>query len=550
LSGRDGSEQALAVLIDPALAAEYERAGYWGQQTLSALVREWARERADAPAYLEGSNVTTWAEYDALADRVAAALLATGLTAGDRVGVLLADGALVHAVFLATERAGLVAVGIGARAGDRELEHLLRHTDAAAILTTDELFGEPIAPRVDGLEVETLLHHLVVDDGGRMTAREVRAGTAPEVAVGAALPAEGALRANDLFLLNSTSGTTGLPKCVTQFQNRWFYFHTLAQRAAHLTPDDVFLSALPAPFGFGLWTAHFTPTILGVPTVVMPRFTADEALGLIERHRVTVLCCVSTQFLLMLQSPRFEDTDLSSLRVMFTGGEAVPAEQAARFEDRTGGTVLQFYGSNETGALSCTTLDHDREHRFHTAGQIIPEMQVRLFDGDGRDVTATGGPGQPAAKGPALCGGYFADEAANRALYTDDGWMLMGDIATIDDEGFLTVAGRVSDFIVRGGKNISAPQVEAEVGAHPAVDLVAALAVPDPVFGERVGVVVTLAPDTTLDLDTLRDHLDARGVGKELWPEHLHVIDAMPLSSGGKVAKGVLRDQLADLFPD
>ena len=109
---------------------------------------------------------------------------------------------------------------------------------------------------------------------------------------------------------------------------------------------------MPAPFGFGLWTAHFTPAILGCPTIVAPRFDAGRTLGPIERERVTVLACVSTQFIMMLNSPLIDEVDLSSLRAMFTGGEAVPYERAAAFEERTGAAVLQFYGSNETGAFS------------------------------------------------------------------------------------------------------------------------------------------------------------------------------------------------------
>jgi acyl-CoA synthetase len=175
---------------------------------------------------------------------------------------------------------------------------------------------------------------------------------------------------------------------------------------------------------------------------------------------------------------------------------------------------------------------------------VIPEMQVRLLADDGRDITATGGPGIAACHGALTCLGYYHDAEANAALYTADGWMLTGDRCTVDAEGYLTVRGRASDFIIRGGKNISAAQVEDEVASHPAVALAAAVAMPDPVFGERVGVYVELHPGSTLDLEGMRAHLASRGVGKELWPEHLVVLDALPRSSGGKVAKGALRDDV------
>jgi acyl-CoA synthetase len=348
---------------------------------------------------------------------------------------------------------------------------------------------------------------------------------------------------DDLFLVNSTSGTTGLPKCVRHTQNRWVYFHHKAVEHARLTADDVILGAVPMPFGFGLWTTHSTPILLGTTTVLVERFVADEVLELIERHRVTVIACVSTQFVMLLNSPRLHGADLSSLRVMFTGGEAVPYDRARQFERVTGATVLQFYGSNETGLLSGTRLSDPPEVRLRTAGAVVPEMQVRLFDGD-RDVTASGH-GQPGCRGPALSAGYLDDDEANRRLYTSDGWMLMGDLCTIDDRGVLSVVGRTTDIIIRGGKNISASQIEDEVSTHPAVALAAAVPMADPVFGERVCLFAELHPGAVLTLEDLIAHLLARGVGKELLPERLVVLDELPRASGGKVAKGELRSRAA-----
>src|SRR5204862_11622 len=189
--------------------------------------------------------------------------------------------------------------------------------------------------------------------------------------------------------------------------------------------DDVFMSVVPAPFGFGLWTAHFTPTIAGRPCVLVERFTAEAVCAAIEQYGVTVLAAVSTQFVMMLNSAAFEEHDLSSLRVLFTG------------------------------------------------------------------------------------------------------------------------AGRASDVIIRGGKNLSAAVIEDECATMPGVLLAAAVAKPDPVFGERVCVFCAVAPGARhFSLDELLEHLDARDFGKELWPEHLAIVEGdLPRSSGGKVAKGELRAQ-------
>ena len=453
------------------------------------------------------------------------------------------DGPAVHAVFVGIERAGCVAVGIGARAGDREVAHLLSLTGARTLITTPEQHGRTAAAlRSDVAAMGASVDRQLLIG---LDARVVDAALPDGVEIDPDSPFR-PIHPDELFLLNSTSGTTGLPKCVMHTQNRWFYFHKLAAEAGGFGADEVFFGALPAPFGFGLWTAHFTPTALGAPTVLMDRFDAHEALDLIERERVTVLCCVSTQFIMLLNAQAERPRDLSSLRAMFTGGEAVPFERAAEFEETTGAKVLQFYGSNETGALSYTSHATNRETRLRTAGHVIPEMHVRLLDPETHAEVPPGvEEGQPACKGPATALGYWGDDAANTALFTDDGWMLMGDIVQIDSQGVLSVVGRTSDFIIRGGKNISAPAVEAEIATHSAVAMVAAVAFPDPVFGERVCAYVELRPGAELTLDDIVEHLRSRSVSREWWPEHLVIVDELPRSSGGKVAKGDLKADAA-----
>jgi len=447
--------------------------------TIAEVVARNVRANPDGVAFVEGASgaALTWREYEAAAQRRAEEL-SREHARGARVLVDVGDGPAAHVEMLACEIAGLVGVGVGARAGDRERAYL--------------------ASRTAGAEAN------------------------PE----------------GLWYLNSTSGTTGLPKIVMHDQARWFAFHEFADRVANFTAADVFSSALPPPFGFGLWTRHFTPAIVGAPCVVFERFDVEQLLRAIETYRVTVLAAVSTQFMMMLNSPLFDAHDLSSLRILFTGGEMVPYERAKEFEDRTGAYVLQFYGSNETGALSCTTPDDSQEKRLRTAGRVIPEMQVRLLDVDEH------GRGVPAGNGPTLALGYWDDPVANAELFTEDGWMRMGDLATIDADGYLTVVGRTSDIIIRGGKNISAAQVEDECATHPAIALCSAVAMPDETFGERVCLFAEVRAPLTLD--GLLAHLAARGAGKELWPERLVVVDALPRSSGDKVAKAELRARARD----
>ncbi|OBI29521.1 cyclohexanecarboxylate-CoA ligase [Mycolicibacter terrae] len=500
-------------------AARYHAAGWWSQTTLSDAVHRNAQRLPGRVAYVDHPGTgLTWREFDAAADALAAQLAGIGVRPRDRVAVWHRDSAAIHVLFVAIERCGAVVVGIGARAGTREVSAILAGAQAKLLITDEQRHADTA-----GLPIETRS----IDE---LTSAATRAVPGPQ------------LGPDDVFLINSTSGTTGLPKCVVHTQNRWHYFHQRAVANGQLRADDIFLPIIPTPFGFGLWTSHTTPIHLGATAVLLDRFTPAATCAAIAQHRVTVLCCVSTQLTMMMADAASREFDLSSLRVVFTGGEALPYRPAAEFEELTGATILQFYGSNETGLLSGTTLDDPLDKRLRTGGRVVPEMAVRLFGGeDGNTEVTDTGRGQPACRGPATSLGYL-NGVDHDKLFTPDGWMRMGDICEIDGDGYLRVTGRTSDFILRGGKNISAAQVEDAVMSHPAIALAAAVAMPDEVFGEKVCVFVELAGDAALELPDLVEHLLSLGVSKELLPERLVVVDELPRSSGGKIAKGQLRN--------
>jgi acyl-CoA synthetase len=529
------STGGLGTLGSPAFtdedSARFRAAGWWSDSTLSDAVRRNAELLPDRPAYIDHPGITlTWREFDSAASSLAAQLAGAGIARGDRVAVWHGDSTAIHVLFVAIERCGAVVIGLGARAGIREIAALLR-SSAPKILITDPQRSDA-AQQAAGVAPEMLL--LVLGEEAGAPWLDVAATPKP-------LGVAAELGPDDVFLINSTSGTTGLPKCVVHTQNRWYYFHQKAVANGLLTSDDVFLPVIPTPFGFGIWTSHTTPIYLGATAVLMQRFTTKAACEAIARHKVTVLCCVSTQLTMLMADNARRDYDLSSLRVVFAGGEALPYRPAAEFEELTGAKILQFYGSNETGMLSATTVHDSLERRLRTGGRIVPEMAVRLFDGD-QDVTDTGR-GQPACRGPATSLGYLGGTDHDK-LFTRDGWMRMGDICEIDAEGYLSVTGRTSDFILRGGKNISASQVEDAVMTHPSVAVAAAVAMPDSVFGEKVCLYAELVDSAAITLPELVERLLSLGVSKELLPERFIVVDELPRSSGGKIAKGQLREDI------
>ncbi|OYD70782.1 class I adenylate-forming enzyme family protein [Rhodococcus sp. OK302] len=510
--------------------------------SISEVVRHRAANTPDSVAFVTGDRRYTWRDYDLTADRIAAALAVAESVGGSGVAIYLPDTMAVHAALCGAYRAGRVAAGIGFRSGTREIAHLMAKADCRVLITTATVRGRSCYDVVDDLQRSgaTVLSVIVVDDDGVVELGTTdRTEARSRVESSESSNSVGVFTTSDTTLLNSTSGTTGLPKVVAHNEKKWIEFAQLAMVGARITDVDVFCSAVPAPFGFGLWSAHFLPTLLGARTAVLEKFDVEVMIDLIECERVTVLCCVSTQFKMLLRSERARTADLSSLRVLYTGGEAVPYSEALAFEQRTGAKVLQFYGSNEAGAVSQTTLDDDRETRLRTCGHVIESMNVRIFSDNGGE----GEPrrGQPAVHGPLESLGYWQDEDANAELYTVDGWMLLGDIVDIDAAGRVRVVGRIADIIIRGGKNISAVDVEELMCAHPSVRAVSVVGVRDDVFGERVCAVVVAESGVELSTAILSEWMRAQGISTEYIPEYVVFVDDLPTGPGGKVAKGEVR---------
>jgi len=533
------NSDALPGLVNRERADEYRRVGWWSRLSIADRVAANTRAQPGATAFVTADGRLDWAGYDALARRLAQTLVDLPLAPRDRVAVRLPDSVSYHVALLACEYAGVVAVGLGARAGERELQHLLARTRAVVVISHDEHRGErmsDVVKRCPGVR-----HHVVVPRFERDADRQMLADGVPVLPQpDADVLAARRLGPDELWLINSTSGTTGLPKCVMHSQNRWYYFHLNAAEVGGLGGDEVVMSVVPTPYGFGLWSSHFTPCCLGAPAVLTERFDAGLTLELLEREHVTVLCAVSTQFRLLLAHPDCERRDLTALRVMFTGGEPLPYEAARRFEETTGAAILNFYGSNESGFATATSVADPPEKRLRTAGRTRPGTELRLYDSEGR--VTDGHRGQPGTRGPAVCLGYLDDPAANRELFTEDGFVLYADLVELDADGYLTVVGRMSDIIIRGGRNISAREVEDEVAAHPQVALAAAVPIPDLVFGERVCVFAELRRPRAQNQKELVDFLLSRGVSKETLPERLVILDELPRSAGDKVAKAELRE--------
>jgi len=512
---------------------------------LATIIAENAKKNPHGIAFIAMNEGMSWGDYHARSHALAAFLIHAGFQQGERIAFLLPDGIEIHLAFVACEKAGLVAVGISPRAGEKEIAHILTLSGAVALFAYRE-HGQLNIPaafakiKCQSASLRSLIlmqdafFRTVAMDNVVLTISDISTDHANERQIGI----------DELFLINSTSGTTGMPKCVAHHQQRWFQFAHYALDSAPLGADDIFLCAVPASVGFGLWSAHFLPALLGAKTILLPKFTLEALLDAIGQYRVSVISAVSTQLIMLMsaieQSPR--QYDLGSLRILYTGGEPVPYERARQFELVTNAKVLQFYGSNEAGGLSYTSCGDSQEKRLRTAGRVIPAMNVRVLDSAGN--ANQNGEGQPICHGPLNSLGYFNDIDANKKLFTPDGFMKLDDVVRIDQDGYLSVVGRVGDFIIRGGKNISAAAVEENALTFPGISAAAAVGMPDEVFGEKVCLYVTTIDNAEIRLEAMTDFLLQRGTSKENLPEYLVVLDQLPIVSGGKVAKQKLREDI------
>ena len=533
----------------PEVIEEYTRAGYWGDEIIPAYASRNAADRPDQEAYIQAENRVTWGEYVQLVDTLALTLLELGLKKEDKFAVYLPDWVETHLFYDALSRIGAVAVAINIAQRAKEVEYMLKLTEVVGIITPGVWQGIDFTKMVRELcpRLPDLKHHLVVGDEeypdtlslNRIMDQRAKNDRFTEY-LDRFKP-----NPNGNFLMNFSSGTTGLPKCTLHTPNRWIYFVNLAIDSGKLTSEDVILALVPNNSGFGLWTSHVCPIMLGAKTILLERFNAEEALKIIEREKVTVVTAVSTQFIKMLEVPSFSQYDLSSWRVMFTGGQDVPFERTKELELKTGCTVLQFYGSVEAGAVSRTVLGETLEQRSKTVGKPIPEMNAKLVDpGSGKEMTTPGQAGEIACKGPTMGSGYYKEPEINKTLYNSEGWMLTGDLGTLGEDGYLRLVGRVKDIIIRGGQNISAAEVEDAIYGCPKVADVAVVAMPDPVYGEKACAYVVPKVDQGITFEELTAFLMDRNIAKYKLPERLEVVVELPLSPGGKVMKNKLREDI------
>ncbi|WP_214109389.1 AMP-binding protein [Acrocarpospora catenulata] len=517
--------------LTPSLAASYRDAGLWQSRSLVRTVADLAA--GSRRAVSDGLADLT---YDALLARVgsmAAWLLARGARPGDVLALESRGRADILLAHLACDSLDMIVMPMSHMFTEPEVAHLLAVSRARYFVMADGTGRTPrdaAALRGTHPHIETLIGG---DAGPSLAEIFATPGLAP-----AELPEPDPDRPH---LAMISSGTTQLPKVsLWSDNNLWFLLSQFASRVA-LRPDDVVLQVAPPNTGStGYVFPVLAPVLFGARSIMLSDWSADAALDLIERERVTVATAVPTQMIKMVAAQEARARDVTSLRAFNNAGAKLEEAHARRVESVLGCRVQTSYGASDGGVPVLTSIDDDDAHRHRSVGRLLPMTDCRLVGENGAEPPA-GTPGQVVWRTPSKSYGYLNNPGQDERMFDAEGWYQSGDLGLFDEEGYLHIVGRTRDMIIRGGLNINPGEIEDLALRHPAVAEVAVVGVPDEVYGERAAACVVPVAGRPLVLEELCAFLLAQGMAKQKLPERLVLLDELPKNSGGKVSKRDLR---------
>ncbi|GAC1593526.1 MAG: acyl-CoA synthetase [Acidimicrobiales bacterium] len=484
----------------PDLLHEGSLPGAWG--------RRW-RSAPDALVVWSEGRWYTAAEVDNLSRRAAAVLADAGLSVGDRLLVSAGPSIELIAFHAGALRSGLVVVPANTAYGRLELEHLVGDAEPGAGVFDDParaaLVGNVpaivIGPQGPG---DTDASHRILSDHGPGLEASALDRSTP----------------GDPAMLGYTSGTTGRPKGAILSHGNLLSSAAALQLAWRWDRSDRLILALPLFHMHGLGVGVHGTLLAGASMVLLPRFDVDAVIDAVDEHQATMFFGVPTMYARLAASPRL--SELGSLRLCVSGSAPLPPELFARIRSASGQDVLERYGMTET--VMNLSNPYDGERRPGSVGFPLPGVEMRLLDGE------------ILLRGPNVCSGYWRDEAATAAAFTD-GWFRTGDVAEVDTDGYVRIVGRNKELIISGGFNVYPREVEEALLDHPAVREAAVAGTPDPEWGEIVTAFVVL--DHSATADELIAHTTDR-LAPYKRPRRVHMVKSLPRNAMGKIQRNSL----------
>ena len=492
----------------------------------------------------------TWRELADQTEALALGLLGIGIENGDRVGIWAPTCVEWTVLQFAAARVGAILVNVNPAYRPAELSYALRQSGVRVLVTAPRFKTSDYLAMVAEVRAELpALERVVVIGSDRAAGPDdllfdelISAGR--EVDLGRLAEREEGLDPDDPINIQYTSGTTGNPKGATlTHHNILNNARSVAEVLGYTETDRV---CIPVPlyhcFGMGLGTLG---CVASGATMVYPAesFAADPTLDAIAEERCTSIYGVPTMFIAMLESPRFGDLDLSSLRTGIMAGAPCPIEVMKRVVSEMHADEMTIaYGMTETSpASTMTRRTDDLDRRTSTVGTVLPHVEVKVVDPGTGATVSTGSPGELCSRGYLVMAGYWKDVDATKAAVDDDGWMHTGDLAVMDADGYVNIVGRSKDMVIRGGENIYPREIEEILFQHPAVAATQVIGVPDPRMGEELMAWVTFREDETATEDELRAFCREQLAHFKV-PRYWKVTSEFPMTVTGKVQKFKMRE--------
>ena len=522
----------------------------WG--TIGSLVDDAAARRGDAEAVVDLSVVPeVRISFDDLAERsraLARSLVAVGVEPGDRVAIWAPNTWEWVVALLGLQYAGAALVPLNTRYKGAEAADILRRSGAKVLFCVDGFLGneyvrmlrEADADLLDSFErVVVMRHEGVVPDG----TIEFEALLAEGEGVDADVLSSVEVGPGSMSDMMFTSGTTGAPKGVVQT-------HAASLRAfadwadiVGLRPDDRYLVINPFFHTFGYKAGILAGLITGCTIVPLPTFDVDRAAEVIRTEGISMIPGPPTLYQTLLNHPDFDPAQVDTLRLAVTGAAAVPVALVEAMRSVLGfETVLTAYGLTEAcGVVTVCRAEDDDETISHTSGRAIPGIEVRVVAEDGTE-KPPGEPGEVVVRGYNVMREYFEDPEQTAEAIDAEGWLHTGDVGVMDERGYLDITDRLKDMFIVGGFNAYPAEIEALLGAHPAIAAAAVVGVPDERMGEVAHAFVVPATGTDLDGDDVVAWA-RENMANYKAPRTVEVVGELPLNASGKVLRYELRER-------
>jgi len=517
-------------------------------ETIGANLRRIAAAHPRAEVLVDAPTGRRWtyASFDAETDTLARRLMASGLRARDRVGIWAPNCAEWVLLQYATAKAGVILVNINPAYRSHELSFALRQSGVRVLVSAERfktsdyraMIGE-VGPDLPELEDVIYLgtpqwDALLLD--GRSGADA--AGSDPLA------EREASLSFDDPINIQYTSGTTGFPKGATLSHHNILNNAFFIGEGCRYTPADRVCIPVPFYHCFGMVLGNLACTTHGSAIVIpAPGFDPAQTLRTVQNERCTSLYGVPTMFIAELGLPDFGSYDLSTLRTGIMAGSPCPVEVMKRVVSEMHMTEVTIcYGMTETSPVSTqTTADDNMDRRVSTVGRVHPHVEVKIIDPESGRVLARNTPGELCTRGYSVMLGYWNEPAKTAEAIDAARWMHTGDLAVMDEAGYLNIVGRIKDMVIRGGENIYPREVEEFLYAHPAIEDVQVIGVPDLKYGEELCAWIRLRPGQELSPEQVRDYCRGKIAHYKI-PRYIRFSTDFPMTVTGKVQKFKMRE--------